>query len=314
MRLKAILISTLGVLLAGVMPLAAADLGATAQAVMPSDTRQIISIDYHRLAQDPAAAKVESQVLPPEMRNLAELLKQGGVDAQQDLNRIAFATYAAKGKIGLMGVAEGNFQNLKLTRFFHPTKKNPHPPQYSGVDIYNAEGTWFFVPDQTTLVFGSRNAVETAIDTEQGVNPRISANDEMANLIAGTQTTDVWSVLDAAGTKNMVKSLVGGGSKIDPSLFAKRFDGARYTIAFADQVQLNLEMMTSDALTAAALSAGLRAAVDYRQHQERDPNLKALLNQVQVDAAGDHAFLQVASPEASIATLLHSDLFNSVVR
>lgn len=313
MRLKAILISTLGALLAGVMPLAAAQLGATAQAVMPADTRQIISIDYHRLAQDSTAAQVESQVLPPEMRNLAELLKQGGVDAQQDLNRIAFATYAAKGKIGLMGVAEGNFQNLKLDRFFHPTRKNPHPPQYSGVTIYNAEGTWFFAPDQTTLVFGSRNAVETAIDTEQGVQPRISTNDEMSNLIAGTQTTDVWSVLDAAGTKNMVKSLVGGG-KMDPSLFAKRFNGARYTIAFADQVQLNLEMMTSDALTAAALSAGLRAAVDYRQHQERDPHLKALLNQIQVDAAGDHAFLQVASPESSIATLLHSDLFSAVVR
>lgn len=314
MKLKAILISTLGALLAGVMPLAAAQLSATAQAVMPSDTRQIISIDYHRLAEDSNAARVESQVLPPEMRNLSALLKQGGVDPQQDLNRIAFATYAAKGKIGLMGVAEGNFQNLKLTRFFHPTKKNPHPPQYSGVTIYNAEGTWFFVPDQTTLVFGSRNAVETAIDTEQGVNPRISANEQMADLIAGTQTTDVWSVLDAAGTKNMVKSLIGGGSKLDPSLFAKRFDGARYTIAFADQVQLNLEMMTSDTLTAAALSAGLRAAVDYRQHQERDPNLKTLLSQVQVDSSGNHAFLQVASPETSIATLLHSDLFNSVVR
>lgn len=313
MRLKAIVISTLGGLLAGVLPLAAAQLGATAQAVMPSDTRQIISIDYHRLSQDPTAAQVESQVVPPEMRNLAELLKQGGVDARQDLNRIAFATYAAKGKIGLMGVAEGSFQNLKLARFFHPTKRNPHPPQYSGVAIYNAEGTWFFLPDQTTLVFGSRNAVETAIDAEQGVIPRIATNDQMSNLIAGTQTTDVWSVLDAAGTKNMVKSLVGGG-KIDPALFAKRFDGARYTIAFNDQVQLNLEMMTSDALTAAALSAGLRAAVDYRLHQERDPNLKALLNQVQVDSAGDHAFLQVASPESSIATLLHSDLFNAVVR
>lgn len=313
MRLKSILFPALGVCLAAALPLAAAQLGATAQSVLPSDTRQIISINYHRLSEDKTAQQIEAQVLPPEMRNLAALLQQGGVNPESDLNRLTFATYSAKGKIGLMGVAEGNFQNLKLTSFFRPTKKHPHPPQYGGVDLYSSDGTWFFTPDQTTLVFGSRDTVQAAIDTEQGAVSRISTNDQMSNLIAGTETTDVWSVLDADGTKNMVKSLVGGG-KVDPSLFAKRFDGARYTISFDNPVQLNLEMMTSDSLTAAALSAGLRAAVSYRQYQEKDPALKSLLNQVQVDSSGDHAFLQISSPESSLTTLLHSDLFSTVVR
>ncbi|MGH9518066.1 MAG: hypothetical protein ACRD2D_00385, partial [Terriglobales bacterium] len=216
----------------------AAQLSGTAQAVLPQGTRQVISLDYHRLANDPVAQQLEAQLLPPQVSGLDALLQRGGVDPTQDLNRLTFATYQGNKGIGLIGIAEGNLNGIKLARFFQKTPKQPNPPQIDGVDVYSSGDLMFFMPDNASMVFGARQAVEEAIRTEQGA-AKIGANEEMTNLIAGTQSSDVWSVLDAAGSRAMVHSLIGGSvAGLDPSLIDKRFDGARYTIAFDQTVQL----------------------------------------------------------------------------
>src|SRR6185312_17137442 len=46
----------------------AAQLSLAAQSVMPQSTRQVISINYHRLAADPVAMQLEARVLPPAMQ------------------------------------------------------------------------------------------------------------------------------------------------------------------------------------------------------------------------------------------------------
>jgi len=291
----------------------AAQLGGAAQSVMPENTRQVISLDYHRLANDPAAQQLENQMLPPEMQGLSDLLLRGGVRAADDLNRLTFATYQADKSVGLIGVAEGNLGGLQLARFYTKTAKAPNPPQIDGVNVYSYGGLSFFLPDNSTMVFGSRAAVTQAIATEQGA-PKISQNDEMTNLIAGTESSDVWSVMDAQGSRTMVRSLIAGSTGgIDPSLIDKHFNGARYTIAFQNQVQLNLELLTTDALSAAAVSTGLNAAIALKQKQEKDPAAKAILGQIEVDSAGDHAFLQVSSPEATLLALVHTDLMQSIL-
>ncbi|HUX67096.1 MAG TPA: hypothetical protein VMV31_06380 [Terriglobales bacterium] len=296
-----------------VLSASAAQLSGAAQAVMPASTRQVVSVDYHRLASDPVAQQLEAQVLPPEMQGLGNMLAQGGVNAAADLNRLTFATYQASKGIGLLGIAEGNLGGLQLSKFFHKTPKQPSPPQIDGVDVYTANGLSFFLPDSSTMVFGSQDAVAQAIRTEQGA-PQIGQNEALTDLIAGTQSSDVWSVLDAQGSRAMVRSMMAGATGgLDPSLIDKHFDGARYTIAFSTEVQVNLELMTTDALSAAAVSTGLNAAIALRQQQEKDPAAKAVLNQIQVDSAGDHAFLQISSPESTLASLMHTDLLQGIL-
>lgn len=299
--------------LAGSLSAFGASLSPAAQAVLPQATRQVISLDYHRLANDPTAQQLEAQLLPPQVRGLEALLQRGGISSSQDLNRLTFATYQGDKGIGLIGIAEGNLGDLKLTRFYTRTAKQPNPPQVDGVNVYSSGDLSFFMLDNATMVFGARKAIEDAIATEQGA-ARIGANEEMTNLIAGTQSSDVWSVLDAAGARAMVRSLIGGSvAGLDPSLIEKRFNGARYTIAFEQTVQLNMELMTSDALSAAAVSTGLNAAVALRSKQEANPAVKALLQQVQVDSAGDHAFLQVSTAESDLPNLMKSDLMQTII-
>lgn len=292
---------------------AAADLSGTAQAVMPQSTRQVISLDYHKLAADPLAQQLEAEVLPPEMRNLSDVLAHGGVNAATDLNRLTFATFAATKGIGLIGVAEGNLGGLELGKFFTPSKQHPNPPEIDGVQVYSFAGLTFFMPDNATMVFGSEDAVRQAIATEQGAPP-IGDNQQMSDLIAGTQSSDVWSVIDAQGAQAMVGSLVGASAGgFGANLIKGRFNGARYTIGFGNQVQVNMELMTTDALTAAAVSTGLNAAIAVRERSETNPVARGILNNVQVDSAGNDAFVQVAAPESSVAQLVHTDLMQTIL-
>ncbi|TAN21796.1 MAG: hypothetical protein EPN33_09025 [Acidobacteria bacterium] len=291
----------------------AATLSSQAQSVLPNSTRQIISVNYHRLADQPISQELESRVLPPGMRGLQAMLVTGGIDAATDLNRLTFATYSDGKGVGLLGIAEGNFGSLNLSKFFHKTKQNPNPPQIDGVSVYSSNGLDFFVPDPATIVFGARNAITQAIQTQQGASP-LSQNEAMTNLIAGTQSSDVWSVLDAGGAQSMVRGLIGAqANQLAGKLIAKRFQGARYTISFANDVQVNLEMMTTDALSAAALATAMDADIAMRQRQEQNAAAKALLQQVQVDSAGNDAFLQISAPVSSVQALMSSDLLTAIV-
>ncbi|MGN6593464.1 MAG: hypothetical protein ACTHJX_11265 [Terriglobales bacterium] len=291
----------------------AAQLGLAAQSVMPQGTRQVISINYHRLATDPTAMQLEARVLPPAMQGFEALLTRGGINASQDVNRLSFATFENKSGIGLIGVVEGNLGAFKLDNFFKKTAKQPAPPQIDGVNVYNSNGLTFYVPDSSTLVFGSLASIQAAIATQQG-GATLAQNEQMSNLIAGTQSSDIWSVLDAAGSQAMVQGMIGAKTgTLDASLIQKHFDGARYTIAFANEIQVNLELMTSDSLSAAAVSTALNATLALRQRQETNPAAKALLGAVQVDSAGSHAFLQLLTPASSLASLMSSDLMQSIL-
>ncbi len=292
----------------------AAELGATAQSVLPASTRQIISVNYHRLSTNSLAQRIEGQVLPAEMRNISNLLSRGGVNIQQDLNRLTFATYATGKSIGLIGVAEGNFEAFQPRHFFVPTPRFPHPPQYDGVTYYEANGMDFYLPDSSTFVFGDAQAIREAIKVQSGAVNSLDNNSNLSDLIDGTESSDVWSVLNAAGTQGLVMSLASGASDFNPASLARHFQGSRYTINFSSDVKVNLELMTDDPISAGLASTGLRAAVLYKAYQTRNPALKNLLNQIEVDSAGDDAFLQVESPQSQVAALLNSSLFRSIMR
>ncbi|MGH9488072.1 MAG: hypothetical protein ACRD04_10850 [Terriglobales bacterium] len=295
------------------LPALGAQLSSAAASVLPESTRQVISINYRALAADPVAQELEKRVLPPGMQDLNALLVQGGINPTSDLNRLTFATFPMPNGIGLLGIAEGNLGSFQTAKFFHKTKKNPQPLQIDGVSVYSSGGMMFYLPDQATLVFGSRRAITQAIAAQQGA-PEITQNEQMGNLIAGTQSSDIWSVIDARGAQTMVSGMIGAAGKgLAGDLIAKHFAGARYTISLQDQVQVNLELMTTDALSAAAVSTALNAEIAMRQRSESDPAAKSLLNQIQVDSAGNDAFLQVSAPQSSVASLMDSDLLRSIL-
>ncbi len=292
--------------------LSAANLGSEARIVLPSGIQQILSVRYARL-HDPELQPMLAQVLPAQFQSVGAIFRRGGLNPRSDVRRLDFAVYSLPHGLGMLVIAEGNFQNFQLNRFFHKTPRQPRPPQYHGVRYDSSNGLDFFLPDNATMVLGSYSNIRHAVDAEQGVIPNLDSNSSMNDLVAGTQDTDVWSVLNAAGTRNVITSLAGANGKMG-NLLGRQFRGSRYTLDFSNGVQLNLELVAQDDLTAASLSTGLRAALLYRQAQESNPLVKQLLNQVEVDNSGSHVFLQVSSTEGQLAQLARNPLFKSIIR
>lgn len=292
--------------------LSAAGLGSEARVYIPAGVQQLLSVRYQRL-HDPAIQPLLSQILPSQFQSVGAIFRHGGIDPNQDVRRLDFAVYTMPHGSGLLLIAEGNFLRFQAGRFFQKTRRQPVPPQFQGITYYSSNGLDFFLPDTGTMVLGSYSNIRRAIDAGQGVISNLDANSRMSDLISGTQDTDVWSVLNSAGTRNVLQALAGTTGKMG-SVLGRQFHGARYTLDFTSGVQLNLELITSDDLTAASLSTGLRAALLYREAREPSPMVKQLLREVEVDSAGSHVFLQVASTENQLAQLASSPLFKSIVR
>ncbi len=289
----------------------AAQLGSEAQVVIPGSAQQIISVKYSRL-QDPMVQPILQQVMPGGIARINAIITQAGL-RPRDVRRVDFATFSLRKGLGMITVLEGNFLHFDRARFFQPTKKQPRPPHFLGVNYYTTGGWDVYLPDNTTLVAGSLPELRQSIRAEQSAIPNLEANDRMSSLISGTQDTDAWSVLDASGARNVMMSLAGAQGKLG-ALLGNQFRGARYTLDFSDGVKLNLEVVARDSMAAATLSTGLQAALLYRAASEPNPMLKNLLGQVQVDSAGRHVFLQVSSPENQLAEIVNSPLFHSIMR
>ena len=85
-------------------------------------------------------------------------------------------------------------------------------------------------------------------------------------MIGSVESGTVWSVLDQQGTQNMLLSALGDAGKLaDFDTVKKRVLGSRYTMNFQNGVNFDLDVVTSDSMTAATLSSLVKAGVLYRK-------------------------------------------------
>src|SRR5437016_14307121 len=85
-------------------------------------------------------------------------------------------------------------------------------------------------------------------------------------MIGSVDSGTVWSVLDQQGTQNMMRSALGDAAKLaDYETVKKRLLGSRYSMNFSNGVNFDLDVVTSDSMTAATLSSLLKAGAMYKK-------------------------------------------------
>src|SRR5438445_5915869 len=85
-------------------------------------------------------------------------------------------------------------------------------------------------------------------------------------MIGAVDSGMVWSVLDQQGTQNMLRSALGDAAGLaDYDTVKKRILGSRYTMNFSSGVNFDLDVITSDSMTATTLSSLLKAGMLYRK-------------------------------------------------
>ena len=275
----------------------------SARSMVPSEIQQLIGVDYRALKDSPTAMQLKAQVLPENLKQLEESLKGIGIDAEHDLDQLTFASFRS-GKQGIqtIGVAQGSFSAKTVLKKMKV--KKIAGTKYGTALLYPMEsGLVMTFLDDNTLAFGNDASLKSALDTRDGKRNSLDANQTMADQMSAVDGSPVWSILDQQGTQVMMRSALGDASKVaDYEAVKKRLLASRYTMNFESGVNFDLNVLTSDSMTAATLSSLVKAGMLYKKM-----NASPIVN-------SDSSNLQVhfKSDDQKFQSLMHSELFAAV--
>lgn len=287
-------------------------LGTNSRAIIPAEVQQVISVDYRALKDSPTAQALKQQVLPESLKQFESALKGIGIDTEKDLEQLTFAAYRMpKSGIQVVGVAQGQFQTKAVMK--RMTLRKIRPSHYHNTDLYPmGNGMLMTFLDDFSLLFGNQTAIQGALDARDGYSSNLDTNSTMADMMAAVDSAPVWSILDQQGTQNMMRSALGDASKIaDYETVKRRILGSRYTMNFQNGVNFDLDVATSDSMTAATLSSLVKAGVLYKK-MSASPVEKVALDSVTVDSDSSNLQLHFRTDDQRFQSLLHSDLFAAV--
>jgi hypothetical protein len=284
----------------------------SAHSVIPSDVQQIITVDYRTLKNSGTAMALKQQVLPPSLKEFEGSLKAVGIDPEKDVDQLTFASYR-KGKEGLkvVGIAQGSFSMKAFVKKerLHKVK----PLKYRDASIYPmSSGMEMTFLDENSLLFGDSGALKGALDARDGYSSTLDSNSQIADMIGSVESGTVWSVLDQQGTQNMLLSALGDASKLaDFNTVKKHVLGSRYAMNFQSGVNFDLDVVTSDSVTAGTLSSLVKAGVLYRK-MTATPVEKVALEGVSVNSDSSNLQMHFKADDKQFQSLMHSDLFAAV--
>ncbi len=287
-------------------------LGTSSRAVIPSDIQQIISVDYRALHNSPTAEALKEQVLPESLKIFEKALKGVGIDSERDVDQLTFAAYR-KGKQGVMvvGMAQGSFSAKTVLK--RMKLKKIAPAKYRLSDLYAmGNGMIMSFLDENTLLFGDDGAVKGSLDARDGYTQTLDSNAQMSDMMAAVDGSPVWSLLDQQGTQNMMRSALGDATKVaDYDTVKKRLLGSRYTMDFSSGVNFNLDVITSDSITAATMSSLVKAGMLFKK-MSASPIEKVAIDALTVDSDSSKLLLHFKTDDKQFQALMKSDLFAAV--
>lgn len=293
------------------VPAFSASLGSNARTVIPGPVQQIISVDYRALKNSESGLSLKARVMPPNLKEFETALKGMGIDPDKDVDQLAFVSYRAKGGVRAFGLAQGDFQPKK---FYAKMKvKKIKPSNYKNNWVYPASaGLVMSFLDDTTMLFGEPNAVHDALDTRNGEMESISSNSQITDDMSAVESGAIWSVLDQIGTQNMMRSALGDASRLaDYDTVKKRLLGSRYTMDFSRGVIFDLDVITSDTMTAATMSSLIKAGMLFKK-TNATPIEKSVIDAMTVDSNSGKLQVHFKADDRKFQSFLQSDMFSAM--
>lgn len=293
----------------------AAQLSGDARASIPRDVQQIIVVDYRAMQNSPAAMQLKDRVLPPELKRLETALKTSGLKVDQDADTLAFAAFRAPGSDStrILGVAQGQFNYQSILAYFAKQKTKPVMLRNNSIYPMGVAGMSVTFLNQTTMIFGDRDAVKSALDARDGLTPSFLENGDMMNDMAIVDSRPVWSLLDQKGTQTMMKSVLGEAAQLaDYDTVKNRMKSARYTMDFSNGVKFDMAVVMSDSMTA-AMAATLMKGVAILKRTSGSPFEKGAVDDTTIDSDSGTLKVDYSSSDSQFAGLLSSPLFQQVV-
>jgi hypothetical protein len=232
------------------------------------------------------------------------------------VEQLAFALFrpaAGSDALVTVGVAQGQFPEQDILANFRKNKVKATVVRTNKIYPLAKTGMVLCFVDASTMVFGSRDAVQKALDARDGVEPSMLTNNNMMDAMKTVDTASLWSILDDKGTRIMMKQVLGeAGSVTDFETVQKRLQASWYGMDFQHGVKFDLTISTGDSFSAATISSLLTAAVMVRKMSGSDAEKQALADTAIASDSGKMS-IHFAASDSDFSSLLHSPLFQSMV-
>ena len=295
----------------------AAQLSTDARTAVPHDVQQLVVIDYRAMQNSSEAMELRGRVMPPELKQFDDALTKSGLNENHDVEQLAFALFrpspTSDGLI-TVGIAQGQFPEDDILANFKKNKVKPTLIRTNKIYPLAKTGMVLCFVDASTMIFGSKDAVQKALDARDGVNPSLLTNNNMMDAMKTVDSAALWSILDDKGTRTMMKQVLGeAGSLTDFDTVQKRLQSSWYGMDFQHGVKFDLTISTGDSFAAATISSLLTAAVMVRKMSSSDSEKQAL-NETAISSSGGQLSIAFTSTDNEFSSLLHSPLFQTMVR
>ncbi len=304
-------------LVLGAVSAQAAELSNEAQNAIPSDVRQLVVIDYRAMENSGTAMQLRDRVMPPELKQFEEAIRKSGLNDNHDVDQLAFALFHPAGKgdeVVILGIAQGQFDTQAILADFRKRGVKPTVVRSNKIYPMAKSGMVLCFVDQSTMIFGGQDAVKASLDARDGNARSLLSNSSLMEAVRATDSAALWSVLDATGTQNMMKQILGeAGSVADFDSVKKRMQVSWYGMDFTHGVRFDLTIVTGDNFAAATISSLLNAAVVYKK-TAGDNDEKAALAGADVSSSAGQLKIHFAASDNEFASLLKSSMFQSMVR
>src|SRR5256714_4483938 len=313
MSMKPQFLYALAFLVSG-LPSFASSLGTATRTVIPTEVQQIINVDYRRMKNSDTAMAMKAKLVPPNLKQFEDALKDIGITPDKDLEQITIASFRMNNKeksLEMIGIAQGQFPRKKISaRLF---KQKIKGKKVNGSLIYPMAGNMSMIfLDDWTMLFGNEAAVQAALNARDDSAQSLNANGQVTDMIASVERGTIWSVLDSSGTQTMLKSALGTASNLaEYEDVKKHLLGSRYTMDFDNGVDFNLNVVTSDNVTAATLSSLLKAGMIFKK-MSASPTEKLAIEDTNVDSDNGRLIIHFKADDKSFQQLLDSPMFAAV--
>jgi hypothetical protein len=279
--------------------------------------QQLVVIDYRAMQNSAAAMDLRERVMPPELKQFDDALRKSGLNDNHDVDDLAFALFrpspTSDGML-TVGIAQGQFDQQNILANFRKQKVKYTLVRTNKIYPLAKTGMVLCFVDASTMVFGSKDAVDKALDARDGVSPSLLTNGPMMDAMKTIDSEPLWSILDEKGTQSMMRQVLGeAGSVADYETVRKRLLASWYGMDFQHGVKFDLTISTGDSFAAATFSSLLTAAVMLRKMSGSDAEKQAL-SATNVASDSGRLSIHFATTDADFNNLLHSPLFQSMVR
>ena len=295
----------------------AAQLSTDARGAIPRDVQQLVVVDYRAMQNSPAAMALRDRVMPPDLKQFDEALQHSGLNDNHDVDQLAFALFRPSSKsddVVTLGIAQGQFPYDDIMANFKKHGVKPKLLRTNKIYPMGKTGMELCFVDPSTMVFGGEDAMKASLDARDGSATNLLTNSSMMDAMKSVDSEDLWSVLDQKGTQTMMKQILGqAGSVADFESVQKRLLLSWYSMDFQHGVNFNLTLTTGDSFAAATVASLLNAAVAYRK-MTGDNTEKMAMADTDVTSSSGKLTVHFASSDTDFATLLKSQLFQSVVQ